>query len=829
MLELLRDHNSLEQHAHVSVINDESPVVRILFDESHSELLRSQEVTELRQVLNANMECEVLPPLVAGKDSLGDGVLDEQNVDILVLAAPTRLFTPHEVSAVEGFVRGGKSLLIANNHESLRQPELNQQINQLLKPFGLHAQQLVSHRPTKVRNLHPHYLSSGIHQLAVKNPAYLRKLNNAPQSVATLPGSDKLFLAAVEVNPGRIIAVGDFSLFRNSNINEDDNQRLALNIFRWLAYQNLLDFADAQISSEIRYGQSGIFSVALINSHVEERLAGIRCLLESDTVALIEKSWTEARPIFAKNKTEVKWLVKPQQLGFQSLTLRVEFPEEFSHLPFNINPVNLDPVVQFNCVPDAEIRLLIHNHQGEIQEMVETGKPFDVEAVICWEPDAKQVPLHLSLKSPSPSLVIEPLTACRWRLTALTEGNWMITLRVQETEQKITRLIYAAPSLHFQITKTERDIVSALEAKVHHRISQIFPEFGIEAIQKIPFKLFTPEDQVRNLYPLHMQERLLEALYVARSEHEEFIPLVDELLFYIAPLYSPKYGCCIPYDPKLAAHLIKKYPSREESIAYNFLWVEGNNRYGKSWLEGNVAALLLHEKYGHGFFYTQTKLGQQLAILYRHGLLRKVDYEVLKSPYLRSLHQDYGQVIQMLNHSALLLNEGFATWFELTGLQHFSGTFEETVYRRKEFLFQDTQLESMVSRSEYFKKFDPRPGSKYQIAYEWLRDIQSRFGADLGLKCVLQAVIKAADVDFGIVEQNGQIQFALDADQIKDLLLDDRKGYETGAQRRMGRIWRAIEDWYDQFPDEQAWQEWQYASLHTESLVNKIVREELGW
>ena len=122
MLELLRDHNSLEQHAHVSVINDESPVVRILFDESHSELLRSQEVTELRQVLNANMECEVLPPLVAGKDSLGDGVLDEQNVDILVLAAPTRLFTPHEVSAVEGFVRGGKSLLIANNHESLRQP-----------------------------------------------------------------------------------------------------------------------------------------------------------------------------------------------------------------------------------------------------------------------------------------------------------------------------------------------------------------------------------------------------------------------------------------------------------------------------------------------------------------------------------------------------------------------------------------------------------------------------------------------------------------------------------------------------------------------------------
>jgi hypothetical protein len=341
-------------------------------------------------------------------------------------------------------------------------------------------------------------------------------------------------------------------------------------------------------------------------------------------------------------------------------------------------------------------------------------------------------------------------------------------------------------------------IVSTLAAKVHQEASRIFSGFNIDALEQIPFQLLTPEKLVEKIYPPNIQEYLLDSLKEARKETEDSEFLIEDLLAYIAPLYSPKYGCCIPCDPKLAANLIQIYTWLERNIAYNFLYVEGDDLYGQTWLEGNIAALLLHEKYGHGFFYTQTKLGQQLAIIYRYDLLRKIDSDRLRSPYLRSIHQEYGEVIQMLDHSTLLLNEGFATWVELTGLQRLSGIFGQTVHRRKDFLFSDTHLDSLVGRSEYLKRFNPGPGSKYEITYDRFKTIQNFFKSldpDFGVECAVQAMYQAANVDFGISEQDGEIQFKLGADEMKEMLLDDDGDYIAGADRRIRRIWRTLKDY----------------------------------
>jgi hypothetical protein len=810
-------------------------VIKILFDESHSKLLRSQLTddtdtwNELCQILTEELKYEILPPVSSETNSLAARIFDDQEqADVLVLLAPTQVFTPDELEAIIDFVCLGKSLLIANNYFSLQSREHLYRINELLEHFGLYTQQLVSYPHEKVSNFLPHYLSSGVHRLAIKYPSYLKVLNDIPQIIATLPETGKPFLTAVDTKPGRVVAVGDFSIFGDSCIKKDDNQLLAINIFRWLAYENLIDFGSYYINPEVIYGHRKVFSVSLLNSYIQKRLEGIRCSLESDSVALIENKSQEVPPLLVGEHIEMKWIIEPMELGIQSLRLKIDFPQHLNH-----SSLILDPVVRFKCVPDAEFSLLFRDSQGKEQQTVETGVPLNVQALVRWNQNAKQVPLHLALDCFLAPITVEQTEADRWRLTALDAGIWTIRLKVKETRQEITRLLPVHASPQFQIGKIERDIVSSLASKVHHRISQVLPQFDIDAIRQIPFQLLTAEDFVRKIYPQDIQERLLEALQAARSETQEFTPLVNELLLYIAPVYSPQYGCCIPYEPKLAAHLIQKYPLREKNIAYNFLCVEGHNLYSHTWLEGNIAALLLHEKYGHGFFYTQTKLGQQLAILYRHGLLRKIDADNLRSPYLRSLHQEYEQVIQMLNHSALLLNEGFATWVELTGLQCLSGIFEQTVYRRREFLFQDTQLEILVSHSKYFEQFNPGPGSKYEIMYDRLKDIQSFFSSlepDFGIQCAVEAMLKAADVDFGISEQDGQILFGLGADKIRKLLMEDRQGFENGADRRIRRIWRVLKDYSDNFPEHQLKLQLQPAYSHANySVVNKIIEEKLKW
>lgn len=799
-------------------------MTRILFDESHGELLG--ECLGEYEVDTWNVLLEQLYRLNWEIAFHSDGFLTDEVLeghDILVLAAPIQPLSLTEVKAVTDFVEEGGSLLIANNDESLEQQAFNS-TNVLLKAFGLYTKQLLSSPPDEVCDFEPHYLSSGVRKIVVDEPAYLEALNDSPCIVATLSETHKTFLATVDVEPGRVVAIGDFAIFGDKFINDGDNKLLAINIFRWLASENALDCTDAHVISEVFYGEATTFSIILSNPS-QQRLENMRCLLESGTSVLIEEPVRKIRIISAGEKTRLQWTIKPQNLGFQNLKLTVEGPQDR-----NFSPLFFDPVAQFKCIPNADFRLVILDDQNQELHNVETEIPFEVQAMTRWASGAQQTSLQFELDYPHSHIQGKQTHVTHWRLTALDPGNWSVTLKVVETEQRIPDMICALPSLKQRIADIQRDVVTALTASVHHQASLLRREFDTNAIQKIPFRLLRPEEQVRLVYPPDVAERLLDALDAARKETQRWRPLVEDLLLNISPIYSVVNGCCIPYDPKLAAHLVKKHAAYEENIAYQFLQIEGDKRYDQIWLEQNIAALLVHEKYGHGFFFTQTTIGQQLAILDRHGLVRRVDYERLRSPYPRLLYKDYEQAIQALSHSAIIVNEGFSAWLEQTVVSLLPKAFGQIAYQRKLFLFErDDQLDYLRENSKYFKTFPPRYASKYQEAYEYLERIQRYFGPHCGSKCAIQAVIKATDVDFGIRENADKVQFALTPSAMSKALLEPEEGNYAGADVRLRYIYDVLRRNREWLLARQEELQCHRSCLHTDCPVNKIINEKLGW
>lgn len=812
---------------------------KILIDLSHDELLQDavsqeEEVINslgimLKQVIEAEAQKEKLGWEViihlSGENKLNEK-LQEEEPDVLVLLAPKIHLEVEEVYEIIDFVKSGKSLLFAYNYECFCHQlyeEKQNTTNLLLESFGLQVEELLSRRPEQVFDLRPHYLSSEVHQLSTYKPVYFKILNDSPYIIANLPKTNKPFLATVDLSPGRVIAIGDYVLFGNKQINKQDNKKFISNAFRWLTYTNPLDCKNAHIKTEVIYGTTTQYAITLSNPH-QERLEFIKCLLESDTGVLIQNPDIEIRSIPPSSITQLMWVVEPQNLGKQNLRLTIDFQNKNDSL-------FLDYAGEFQCVPDAEIDLVFRNPQGEAQELIETGIPFEIQAVTRWASNAKQTPLKLELKCPLAHTLVEQIDQTRWRLTALDEGQWKITLQAKEINQHVTRLIHAYPSAKSKIAGIEQDIVTPLASEVHRKVCQIRQEFDVSEIRQIAFRLFTLEEQVRLLYQGNVTEHLLEAISTARNTTQRFVPLVDELLSYIAPSYSPIHGCCIPYEPKLAAHLAKANPTRKEYLAYNFLCMDGNDRYGKIWLEGNIAALLLHEKYGHGFFYTQTTIGKQLAILYRHGFLRNVDYKFLKFPYPQTLQAKYDTAIRALNDSTLIVNEGFATWLELTVLNRMSGQFSQTVYRRKEFLFKDTSLETLKLSSNYFQREDaykPSSKSKYEEGWQYLESIESLFGPDFGLKCAVQAVIKATDVNLGIIEYGGQVQFSLEAEILEHALVK-AKSDDARVDMRLKRIELVLYEFQGRIQEEQERLKCHKECLHSECPLNKIVSERLGW
>lgn len=815
-----------------------NPSAIILFDEYHGELLTTQEIADNDEVDTWNILDTVLKEEIGSEATSNTEELTYELLSkykVLVLAAPTQSLSTNEIEVINNFVQQGGSLLIAQSYYSL--DENTRSINLLLEKFGLRTRPLLTSPPAEINTeqFKPHYLSSEVNQLLINEPAYLERLNDKSHLVASLPRTGEDFLVAVEVNRGRVIAIGDFVIFGDKYIEKADNKQLVLNVFRWLLCENPLECFNADFElkeskeSRLNYGKTSIFSISLKNPH-QKRLENISCLLESDAGALIEQPEQRIRYLPSGGKGILRWNIEPQQLGTQRLRLIVDFSEKTGN-----SPLFFDCAAQFQCVPEVEIDLVRLNQQ-KAPEIVETGVPFEMQAIVKWAIGVEQIPLQIQLKGSPEHICIEPVgetQANHWKVTALDEGDWKIRLEIAELNKSIPHYIRAYPSLQRQIDEIQRDIVIPLTADVNHQLSLLRTELVSQEVEKIPFRLLTPEKYVEVVEETDDdKEDMQKIIEASRREENRNIPLVEYLLDNIFPSYHVIQGCCIPYDPKLAEHLLEvvKYrPSYEEKIAYNLMSIEGNESYGDIWLKQNIAALLLHEKYGHGFFYTHTRLGQQLAILYRHGLAPGTNREQLRSPYPRSLYEEYESVIELIYDSSIIVNEGFATWLEIAILPKISELIGQAAYRRKDFLFyRDSKMAELARENDYFKKFQPQRASKYAEGCDYLELIQGYFGPNFGPKCAVQAMIKAADVELGITESNGQVRFALSKEQLKAALLED-KSNDARSDERLRAIHGVLLEHREEIWDKQEKLQCYRSCLHSDCPVNSIIKTKLKW
>ncbi|MBW4506703.1 MAG: hypothetical protein KME64_09350 [Scytonematopsis contorta HA4267-MV1] len=272
----------------------------------------------------------------------------------MVLAAPTKPLSDTEIEAISNFVEEGNSLLIAQCYQSLEDKN-TPTINLLLEKFGLRTKLLLTSPPSEIHatQFKPHYISTEINRLFVKEPVYLETLNEVPRVVADFPRTGKAFLTAVETkkNRGRLVAIGDFVIFGDKKIESGDNKNLVLNIFKWLTKQNSLECFDTQFETRIWYGETSTFSISFSNPN-SKRLENINCLLESDAGAVISEAEQRIRSLPANGQTQLQWNVEPQKLGSQTLRLTIDFPEKT-----NYSPLFFDVAAEFQCVPNAEMVL----------------------------------------------------------------------------------------------------------------------------------------------------------------------------------------------------------------------------------------------------------------------------------------------------------------------------------------------------------------------------------------------------------------------------------------------------------------------------------------
>jgi hypothetical protein len=807
----------------------------VLFDEAHGELLSSLAVPEKDQ------ETDTRTLLEQKLRALGMTIFSQtetwceetlNDCQVLAIIAPTASFSLYEIEAVEEFVRDGGGLVLTANAEALwRQPD--DSFNLLAERLGLRFEHYYNVPPEKVHDFKPHFISSGVGQISTWEVSTLTPLESSaiiqPRVLATIPETGEAFVTAVEVGQGRVVAIGDFILFGDKELTSLDNCTLASNLFHWLAFENPVDCRSVQAPETFLLGHTGSISVTLSNPN-PERVERVRCLLESDAGATIERPVLQIRSIPPRGQIWLQWSVIPQRLGSQRLSLTVDWPRARKGQE---PPLFFDRLSEFTCQAPVELHVRALDETGEPRIELDRGQTFVVEGRVTWNDEAQLVPLDTDLTYRRRDLRLlrrERLDGLdRWHLEAVALGEHRVGFRIVESGQSVSLVVKVKESLQQWIDRLQADVVVSLDNECLRLTTRIREEF--EVVKSIPFCLMTPEDYVELVYPPEVARRLWAALASARREKEQNLPLLKQILANVAPLYSPKHGCYVPFDPELARRWADLHPLYQESIAQNLVYISGYNKDANDLLlDQNVVAYLLHEKYGHGFFYTQTQLGQQLAILYRQGFLRRADAARLAHPYPYQLYEAYRRAVEALTHSAIIVNEGFAAWVETQVLPKMGSEIAPAAHRRKTFLMtQDRRLETLARRSEYFKRFSNLQPSRYQEGHEYFDFIADRyFGEPWGPKCAVQAMLIAADVHLGITKTEDTVQFGLTPEEMEEALLEVKQD-DARADMRLRRIHSVLRQYQDWVRTEQRRLHCYRECLHSECPVNGIIAEKLGW
>jgi hypothetical protein len=805
----------------------------VLFDEAHGQLLSSQAQPDHDEDTDTWKKLEALGAAIRPCSSaLDDGVLHDQKV--LIIAAPTSAFSPSEIEAIAQFVREGGGILIAANAEAIwRQKQLGDgtldRFNALTESLGIRFEQYFNVPPDVIRDFEPHYLTSEVSELTAWDVSAVMPLAQDYYPLARFTAAGDLFAVGWELGKGRIVAAGDFVFLGDRDFEKASNRQFVCNVLRWLAAENPIDCLDVKVEREILLGKRGTASITLRNPQ-SKRLERIRCRIESNAGAGISEPVVRIRSISPGEQIWLPWSVEPKRLGKQSLKLTIKWRCNTNQVPLSLDCFVEFRFAEFRCIAPATLELRAVDTEGIARDEFTLNQPFIVEGQVQWRDVAQAPSVTTDLKYPRSKLRLirrENVNGVdRWHLEAIKPGDYRLIYRVVESEQACALSVRISESLEDQIANIHRDDVEPLDAEALRLTTRIRREFS--ALQDIPFRLLAHEKYVQEVYPSEESRRLLSALAAARREEMQNLPLLKELLVNLAPMYSPKGECYVPFDPKLARQWADLHPLLEENILQNFAYIDD---YDTSWLRQNLAAYILHEKYGHGFFYTQTRLGQQLAILYRHGLLRKADAKHLPFPYPRQFYEDeHGRrAFEALSHSAIILNEGFAAWVELQILPQMSAEIQPAAYRRKVFLMdKDQGLDTIAKKSVYFKRFTNFQRSRYQEGYDWLSFVQDYFDEPWASKCAVQVAVKAADIHLGITEVNGTIQFGMSARDMERALLEDERD-DARCDMRLRHIHTVLREHQEQLRVDQRRLLCHQECLHPDCPVNAIIAEKFKW
>jgi len=219
--------------------------MKILFDESHGEPTLEELYTSFTKTMKElGSEVEVLKSAPLTGEALGAG-------DVFMTSFPQDPFSAEEINTIKSFVEGGGGLFVVGEEGNWE--GFKEKINTLSKEFGIEFNDDEVHDPTdsisesysRIHTLKEHPISEGVKDFMIYGGCSLKISGNA-QAVAT--GDDDTFsthgyykegeyppvLAAAEYGSGRVVCIGDGSLFRDNFIDQYNNRKLAINIISWL-------------------------------------------------------------------------------------------------------------------------------------------------------------------------------------------------------------------------------------------------------------------------------------------------------------------------------------------------------------------------------------------------------------------------------------------------------------------------------------------------------------------------------------------------------------------------------------------------------------------
>lgn len=677
------------------------------------------------------------------------------------------------IDSISQFVAAGGGLLLVS--DSLRLIETRSGLNELAIKSGVRFHEYHNYPPLTIQLFHPHYVTANIAKIRVKSVASLELMNNA-KALATTRVTRQPVIASSRVGLGRVVNVGDVSLFSDSLLDSDDNRIFVANIFYWLSSQNIIDIENVIVPEVVRWGQSCSVVVELANNHPELR-SDVKCILESDADALIAEPAKKERTIPPGRSTRMQWSVRPQILGSQKLRLilRVNGRQTF----------HFDQLPSMDCVAPGFLSLVVKDAGTDEQLTIAmTGGKIVVEGAFHEETQLDQ-PLTFELTT-GDGLVEQACepgnNVTRWHLRAVSPGTQPIVLRITETGQALSALVNVVQSYDDRLADIMAAMVAPLDAEIAERLRQVADILSHPDIRLQPFRVMSPDDYIRDVYTDEVALWLQSILVSARRERWENHGLLDLLLSYIAPTYLPYRGSFIPYDPLLASHLARLHPRMRQFLECNLL---GSEETSELQIKQNIAAYLLHERYGHGFFYTCTMLGQQLAILQRHRFFDESN---------RELNQQERLAAQSLRDSSVIVNEGFAAWLELTFLVRLGQEIRPATSLRRLLLLDANGLQRAELRSNFFRTFKPRYPSQYREGLESLEFISKEFRPT----CALHVFRSATNIDLGVSESdNGQIELQMTLLDIEARLLDkqdDQWRSSFRLQRMAESLHRASND-----------------------------------